>query len=214
MAVSLATRIFSRIVAVPLRRPLLVLTVSGALVAVAGYIASGLGVSTSRFGLVSAENPDQARMLRFYERFGNPDAPVMLISGGEPAQRQALVDAVTAKLAKDPELAGRVLAKVGPEEVAEVLLLQRPEALAEAVKGLPKGLPVADLIEGGLPAWFGALERQIQAGLDGDAPAQTPAQQAEGQSRPRPAGRPNRARRAARCRNPRRQASTHGPMRA
>lgn len=180
MAVSLATRIFSRIVAVPLRRPLLVLTVSGALVAVAGYIASGLGVSTSRFGLVSAENPDQARMLRFYERFGNPDAPVMLISGGEPAQRQALVDAVTAKLAKDPELAGRVLAKVGPEEVAEVLLLQRPEALAEAVKGLPKGLPVADLIEGGLPAWFGALERQIQAGLDGDAPAQTPAQQAEG----------------------------------
>lgn len=184
MAVSLATRIFSRIVAVPLKRPLLVLTVSGVLVAGAGYIASGLGVNTSRFGLVSATNPDQARMLRFYERFGNPDAPVMLVSGGEPAQRQQVVDAVTRKLADDPELAGRVLAKVGPEEVAEVLLLQRPEALADVVKGLPKGLPVADLIEGGLPAWFGALEQQLQAGLDGDqpagAPAQTPEQVAQG----------------------------------
>jgi hypothetical protein len=97
MAVSLATRIFSRIVAVPLKRPLLVLTVSGVLVAGAAYIASGLGVNTSRFGLVSASNPDQARMLRFYERFGNPDAPVMLVSGGEPAQRQQVVDAMTAQ---------------------------------------------------------------------------------------------------------------------
>jgi predicted RND superfamily exporter protein len=180
MAVSLATRIFTRIVAVPLKRPLLVLTVSGGLVAVAAYIASGLGVNTSRFGLVSASNPDQARMLHFYERFGNPDAPVMLVSGGEPAQRQALVDEMTAKLGAEPGLAGRVLARVGPEEVAEVLLLQRPEALADVVKGLPKGLPVADLIEGGLPAWFGALAQQIQAGLDGEAPAQTPEQAAQG----------------------------------
>lgn len=180
MAVPLATRIFSRIVAVPLQRPLLVLTVSGVLVAVAAYIASGLGVSTSRFGLVSAENPDQARMLRFYERFGNPDAPVLLLSGGTPEQRQALIDPLTARLEQDPGLAGRVLARVGPEEVAEVLLLQQPEALAEVAAGLPKGLPLADLIEGGVPAWFAAIEQQIQAGLDGSAPAQAPAKVAEG----------------------------------
>lgn len=180
MAASPAQRIFSRIAAIPLRRPLLVLTVSGALVAGAAYIASGLGVSTSRFGLVSAENPDQARMLRFFERFGNPDAPVMLISGGTTAQRQGLVDEVTEKLKGDSGLAGRVLARVGPDEVAEVLLLQKPEALAEVAAGLPKDLPVADLLEGGLPAWFGAVEQQIQAGLDGEAPAQDPAKAAEG----------------------------------
>ena len=180
MAVSPAQRIFSRIAAIPLRRPLVVLTVSGALVAGAAYIALGLGVSTSRFGLVSAENPAQARMLRFFERFGNPDAPVMLISGGTPADRQALVDEVAGKLKQDAGLEGRVLARVGPDEVAEVLLLQQPDALAQAVAGLPKDLKVADVLEGGLPAWFGALEQQIQAGLDGEAPAQEPAQAAEG----------------------------------
>ncbi len=166
--------------ALPLRRPLLILTVSGGLVAVAGYLAAGLGVSTSRFGLVSSENPDQARMLRFFERFGNPDAPVLLISGGTPADRQALVDEVAGTLKNDPGLEGRVLARVGPAEVAEVLLLQKPEALAQVAAGLPKDLPVADLVEGGLPAWFGALEQQLQAGLDGEAPAQDPKQAAEG----------------------------------
>ena len=40
MAVSLATRIFSRIVAVPLRRPLLVLTVFGLLLSVIALIAA------------------------------------------------------------------------------------------------------------------------------------------------------------------------------
>ena len=180
MAVSPAQRIFSRIAALPLRRPLLVLTVSGALVGVAGYVAAGLGVSTSRFGLVSAENPAQARMLRFFERFGNPDAPVMLISGGTPAQRQAMVDELATTLKQDPGLEGRVLARVGPEEVAEVLLLQQPEALAQAAASFPKGMSVAELLEGGLPAWFGAVEQQIQTGLDGEAPAQDPKQAAEG----------------------------------
>ena len=180
MAASPAQRIFSSISAIPLRRPLVVLTLSGALVAGAAYVASGLGVNTSRFSLVSVDNPDQARMLRFFERFGNPDAPVMLISGGSPADRQALVDEVAGKLKQDAGLEGRVLARVGPEEVAEVVLLQKPEALAQAAAGLPKDLPVAELLEGGLPAWFGALEQQIQAGLDGEAPAQTPAQAAEG----------------------------------
>jgi predicted RND superfamily exporter protein len=139
-----------------------------------------LGVSTSRYGLVSAENPEQARMLRFFDRFGNPDAPVFLISGGTAAARQKVVDDIAAGLEAEPGLTGRVLARVGPQEVAEVLLLQQPDALAQAAASLPKGLPVADLIEGGLPAWFGAIEGQIQAGLDGEAAPQDPAQAAEG----------------------------------
>lgn len=180
MAEPLAPRIFARIAGLPLRRPLTVLIVAGGLVAAAASLIPSLGVSTSRYGLVSAENPDQARMLGFFERFGNPDAPVFLLSGGSAAARQAVVDDMAAALEKDPMLTGRVLARVGPREVAEVLLLQQPDALAKATAGLPKGLAVADLIEGGLPAWFGAIERQIQAGLDGEGEAQDPKAAAEG----------------------------------
>jgi len=180
MAQSLVSRFFARLSEVPLRRPVVVLSAAGVLVGAAACLVPGLGVSTSRYGLVSADNPDQARMLRFFERFGNPDAPVFLISGGTAAARQAVVDEIAAGLEKEPELSGRVLARVGPIEVAEVLLLQQPDALAQAAAGLPKGLPVADLIEGGLPAWFGAIDQQIQAGLDGEAAPQEPAKAAEG----------------------------------
>ncbi len=177
---SFVSRFFARLSEVPLRRPLLVLSVAGVLVGAAACLIPGLGVSTSRYGLVSADNPDQARMLRFFERFGNPDAPVFLLSGGTTAERQAVVDDIAAGLEQEPGLTGRVLARVGPIEVAEVLLLQQPDALAQAAAGLPKGLPVADLIEGGLPAWFGAIDAQIQAGLDGEAEPQDPAKAAEG----------------------------------
>lgn len=177
---SLVSRFFARLSELPLRRPLLVLSVAGVLVGGAACLIPSLGVSTSRYGLVSADNPDQARMLRFFERFGNPDAPVFLLSGGTTAERQAVVDDIAAGLEQEPGLTGRVLARVGPLEVAEVLLLQQPDALAQAAAGLPKGLPVADLIEGGLPAWFGAIDAQIQAGLDGEAEPQAPAKAAEG----------------------------------
>ncbi len=173
-------RIFSRIAMVPLRRPLLVLSIAAVLVAIAVYIASGLGVSTSRYGLVSPDNPDQARMLGFFTRFGNPDAPVIVVSGGQPAERQAVVDDLATALRQDPGLDGRVLARVGPDEVAEILLLQQPQALLAATSQLPTELVVADVLEGGLPAWFGALERQLQAGLDGEAGDQDPAKAAEG----------------------------------
>jgi len=179
-AQSLVSRFFARLAEVPLRRPLPVLSVAAVLVGGAALLIPSLGVSTSRYGLVSADNPDQARMLRFFDRFGNPDAPVFLISGGSPAARQAVVDDIAAGLEREPMVSGRVLARVGPEEVAEVLLLQRPEALAQAAAGLPKGLPVAELIEGGLPAWFAAIEGQLQAGLDGEVAPQDPAQAAEG----------------------------------
>ncbi len=180
MAQSFVFRIFARMAELPLRRPLLVLSVAGVIVGAAATSIPSLGVSTSRYGLVSAENPEQARMLRFFDRFGNPDAPVFLISGGTAAARQKVVDDIAAGLEAEPGLTGRVLARVGPQEVAEVLLLQQPDALAQAAASLPKGLPVADLIEGGLPAWFGAIEGQIQAGLDGEAAPQEPAQAAEG----------------------------------
>lgn len=176
---TLAHRIFTGLADAILRRPLLVLIVAVVVVALAGSRLPSLGVSTSRYGMVSAENPDQARMLRFFERFGNPDAPVFVLSGGTADDRRTVVDRMATLLEADEALHGRVLARIGPSEVAEVILLQKPEALAEAAKALPPNVPLAPVIEGGLPAWFGAIAGQIQAGLDGEAPAD-PAAAAKG----------------------------------
>jgi predicted RND superfamily exporter protein len=177
---SLVERIFSRLAAVALHRPLRVLVAAAVLVALAVTQVVQLGVSTSRYGLVSAENPDQARMLAFFERFGNPDAPVFLISGGTPADRQAVVERMAGALERVDGLQDRVLARIGPREIAEVILLQQPDALAQAAASLPKGTPVAQIVEGGLPAWFGAVEQGIQAGLEGEGGAQDPKRTAEG----------------------------------
>lgn len=180
MPESLPQRIFSRVASISLARPWLVLGITGLLVLASAIALPGLRVSTSRYGLVADDNPDQARMLRFFDRFGNPDAPVLVVSGGTPADRRGVVDRLTAGLEAVPELRGRVLARVGPAEVAEVVLLQRPEILSQVTGELPADVQLAPLVEGGLPAWFGAIEAQLQAGLDGEAAPQDPARAAEG----------------------------------
>ncbi|WAS92486.1 MMPL family transporter [Nannocystis punicea] len=180
MPESLPQRIFNRIANLSLGRPRLVLTVAGLLVVGSAVTLPQLRVSTSRYGLVSDTNPDQARMLRFFERFGNPDAPVVVVSGDSVEARRAVVDRLIAGFEAVPELHGRVLARVGPSEVAEVLLLQRPEILSQVTGDLPPDVALAPLVEGGLPAWFGAIEGQLQAGLDGEAAPQDPARAAEG----------------------------------
>ena len=168
---TLAERIFAGVADMTLRRPLLVLVIAAVVVGFAGWRIPQLGVSTSRYGMVSQENPDQARMLNFFKRFGNPDAPVFVLSGGTADDRRSVVRQMTAALEREEPLRGRVLARIGPQEVAEVILLQKPEALTEAAKALPPGIQIAPVLEGGLPAWFGAIGQQIQAGLDGEAPA-------------------------------------------
>lgn len=180
MPETLPQRIFSRIATLSLGRPGLVLAITGLLVAASAVTLPQLRVSTSRYGLVSDDNPDQARMLRFFERFGNPDAPVLVVSGERPEDRRAVVDRLIAGLEAEPELRGRVLARVGPSEVAEVLLLQRPDILSQVTGNVPADVALAPLVEGGLPAWFGAIEGQLQAGLDGEAAPQDPARAAEG----------------------------------
>lgn len=167
---TLVDRIFAGLADATLRRPLLVLVIAVVVAALAGSRIPELGVSTSRYGMVSADNPDQARMLRFFQRFGNPDAPVFVLSGGTADDRRTVVDRMTTLLDQEEMLHGRVLARIGPQEVAEVILLQKPEALTEATRALPAGVSLAPVVEGGLPAWFGAIAQQIQAGLDGEAP--------------------------------------------
>ncbi len=174
MSQGLRERAFSALAELGLRRPLVLLGIVAAVLAVAAVLVPKLGVSTSRTGLVAADDPQQALLLDFYDRFGRPDSAVFLVSGGEAPQRRAVVDELSAALATDEAFAGRVLGRVDAETIAPLLLVQQPEALVELRRGLgPDADPIA-LIEGGLPAWLGAIEAQVYAQLDGeDAPAGT-----------------------------------------
>ncbi len=149
---------------VTLARPRLVVVVASLLLVVCGLIAWSIPVSTSRYKLVSADHPFQARLLSFFERFGHPDSLVMVVSGGDEQARRNVVDQLTERCEQEPELKGRVLGRIQLEQVAELLLLIKPEGLKE-LRDRVESEP-ADLIEGGLPAWIGLLEEQISAGLE------------------------------------------------
>lgn len=181
MAESTYQRAFAALASFSLGRARAILAVTLLLIVGSGALIPGLSVSTSRYGLVSDDDPYQARMNRFFERFGRPDAPIMLISGGTPAERQAAVDRIRGELEGMPALAGRILARTGPADAAEVLALQKPEALAEALTQVPPGIDLATALEGGLPAWAGALAGQLTAGLDSEeAPVRSPEEAAAG----------------------------------
>ncbi len=155
------------------RRVLLVVLLA---VGVSAALLPGIRVSTSRYGLVSPDNPYQARLLDFFERFGSPDTPVFVVTGGDEAARRGAVDRLEQELDTIEALRGRVLARVRPRDVAEVLLLQDPTALAAAAAALPPGASLAEVVEGGLPAYVRAMEAGVYAGLEGDAPAAAQAQ--------------------------------------
>jgi len=166
-------RLFVRIARLGVQRPRAVLTVSGVVLLLFALLIPGLGVSTSRTGLVSADDPQQARMNAFFERFGRPDAPVFVVSGGDPQARRAVVDALEAGLAAEEQFAGKVLARIRPQDVAGVLLLARPDALAQLIAELPPGVPLGPIVAQGIPGWFALLDQQLQAGLEqGETPVE------------------------------------------
>ena len=159
-----------------LRRPLLLIGLVVGLTLIAGALIPGIGVSTSRTGLISDDDPQQALLLDFYERFGRPDSAVFLVSGGEPEARRAIVDQLQAKLEAEPDFKGRVLAHVEAETVAPLLLLQQPDALVQLRGRLPAGTKLDEMLVGGLPAWLGMLENQIYEQLEGAEDGEAEAQ--------------------------------------
>lgn len=180
MAGNLHERAFGALAAFSLRHPRLLLVITVAVILAMGALIPRLGVSTSRYGLVSENEPNQQRMIRFNERFGTPNTSVVLISGGTVDERRAAVDRLAERLGALPHLQGRVLARTGPADAAEVLLLQRPEALGELGRQLPPGIDILATLEGGLPAWFGAIAGQLEAGLEGEGAAVAPEDAAKG----------------------------------
>jgi hypothetical protein len=146
-----------------------------------GGLIPGLGVSTSRYGLVSAENPDQARMLAVLRALRQPGRAGVPAVGRTAAARQAVVDAWPRRWRAGPAVdAGACWPASARRRSRRCCCCSSPTRWPKAKAGLPKGLAVADLIEGGLPAWFGAIERQIQAGLDGEGAGADPEAAAEG----------------------------------
>lgn len=140
-----------------------------ALLTVVGlFFATKLTINTSRFGLVDADNWYQRRMIDFFEKFGYPDSPVAIVEGGTPEQRRETVDQLVAALEQDELFAGRSLAKIDAERIAETLLTQQAGSLAMLRRELPPDADLPAAVEGGLPAMFGLLESQLLAALDGE----------------------------------------------
>jgi hypothetical protein len=161
-------RWFAAIANVGLRRSGLVLAIAAAVVVLCGLLIPELRVTTSRYGLVSRENPYQARMLQFFDRFGYPDAPVILTSGGTADERREVIDRLVGQLEQEPALEGRVFGRLRPEHVAEVFLLHAPDALVSLRQHLPEDKTLSEMVGGGLPAWVGAIEQKLYAGLEGE----------------------------------------------
>ncbi|EDM77386.1 putative rRNA methylase [Plesiocystis pacifica SIR-1] len=146
------------------------------------FYATQLTITTSRFGLVHEDNWYQRRMLDFFDAFGYPDSPVVIVRGGTPEDRRETVDRYVEKLEADPLFEGRVLAKIDAESVSETLLIQEPGALAELRRQLPPEADLPGAIEEGLEGVFGLLEGQMLAALDGELEVD-PKQSAEGLER-------------------------------
>ena len=158
-------RVLQAIARVGRTRRVAVLAVALVLVVAAAALIPGIRVSTSRYGLVAADNPYQARLLGFYDKFGFPDAPTLVVAGGSPQQRRAIVDDLSRELETVEALQGRVFGRMQPEVLAEVLFLQDPAALVEFSQRLPPSLPLRDVVQGGLAGWMGALEQLLLSGL-------------------------------------------------
>src|SRR5687767_2729775 len=133
------------------RRPFLAIAIGVAMVAIASYLIPKLHISTSRRDLVSSENPLQKRTLEFDDRFGYTSSPVIVVSGKTAEERRKVVDALERELEKVPDLDQRVLGRVGPKDVAEVLLFADPDAIAKTIP--TESGPVGAKLERGLAGW-------------------------------------------------------------
>jgi len=125
-----------------------------------------LDVSTSRRALVSEDFSNQRKEQEFFRRFGRPDIIVLLVRGGSQHERRTTVDQLQLRLEAIPQLEGRVLGQVGPQEVAETIFLHQPallKTLAEMVERYGRRV-----LDGDSVAWLREVERTVQANLDPD----------------------------------------------
>lgn len=147
------------------RRPFLAVAIGVLLLAISARLILEMKISTSRRDLISGDHPTQKRAIEFDEKFGYTNTPAIVVTGGTALDRHRVVDALEVELEKLPILERRVLGRVGPEKVAEVLLLADPEAIAKALPSGDLGPARSQLAEG-LPGWLGLVNAGLQKGLD------------------------------------------------
>ncbi|NUP07266.1 MAG: MMPL family transporter [Polyangiaceae bacterium] len=155
-----------RVALIGARRPFLALAIGVVLVAISGVLLAGLKISTSRRDLVSAEHPSQRRTLEFDDKFGYPNAPAIIVTGGSQEDRRKVVDAIEREVESLPNMDQRVLGRVHPEDIAEVLLVADPESIAKAIPPDDQRGDGAKKLEDGFVGWVQLLDGQLQAGLD------------------------------------------------
>lgn len=153
-----------RVALIGARRPYVAIGIALVLVAISAYLLPKLHISTSRRDLVSTDNALQRRTVEFDEKFGYTNSPVIVVSGGSKEDRHKVVDALDHELEAIPELSSRVLGRINPEQVAEVLLFSDPKAFE---KGLPEGAgPVGAKLEDGIDGWIVVLKEGLEQGLE------------------------------------------------
>lgn len=174
---SLRDRVFAGFAALGVARSWLVIGLCAALAAVGAWIGTGVETQTSRYEMVDADDPYQANVLAFFERFGYPDSPILMVRGGTPEGRRLAAGEMIAELETNERFAGRVLGRLGAQELSSVALLHRPGALS-SLGASPDGGDPAAVIEQGMSGILGAIGHNLEAGLDqgeaapGDDPAE------------------------------------------
>lgn len=158
------------------RRPFMALAIGLILTAIGTALIPGLKISTSRRDLVSEDNPNQKQSVEFDSKFGYSNAPAIVVSGGTPDEQRSAVDAIERELEAMPELEGRVLGRIQPQDVAEVMFVADPEAVAKQL-GEGQGAK-GEQLERGIVGWVGLVDDKLKAGLEGDTA--TPEQTKEG----------------------------------
>ena len=156
------------------RQPKRALVLALLLFVAAAAVLPSMRISTSRRDLVESDQPYQAKLVSFHERFGYPDRPAIVVSGASAAERRRVVDALTRELESLPELEGRVLGKLAPSDLAELLLLVDPVSAARAID--PARIKPA--IEAGWPGWIGAVNAELAAGLESGKGSEAEAREA------------------------------------
>jgi hypothetical protein len=149
-----------RVVAFAIRRSKLIVCAAAVLLFAGIAYAVAVPISTSRYRFVSGGH-DAARLMELRERFGQRDPLVVVLSGGDEAARRRAVDALGQRLAQLAPLEGRVLGRIGLDQVAEVSLLIAPGALTELRRDLGDAALV-QVIEGGVPAWVRAIRQRLE----------------------------------------------------
>lgn len=133
------------------------------------WSAAHLEIKTSRTSLVAADNPYQSRLHQFFETFGHPDVPIVVIRGGDEPSRRNVVDRLSVAFERVPAFEGRVFGRTGIEQAAEVALLADPSTVTELRAGMPAGYDFESAFEGGLEGWFDMYRARVDAQLDGEA---------------------------------------------